>query len=115
MDILLALMVYFAVDALGDNWRDRTASSTWVEDVFLKIANLLDWPAIWFWYWGTRNGREPKRFLGIAYDYFHTLKHIRNAAVAYICFQLNGWFGVLAVVILAATWFPFLYNYLLKK
>ena len=113
MDIFLALMVFFAADALADNWKDR--SRGWVESFFLWIANFLDWPALWFWYWGTRNGKPPRRILYIAYDFWHSLKHVRNAAVAYICFQINGWFGVLALVVLAALWFPFLYNYLLKK
>ena len=103
------------MDALADDWRDRFNPTS-------RVYRFFDWLRIktgqlsaWKWYAGTKFGGEPSRFLGIPYDYWHSLKHVRNASLAYVCYDINEWWGVASVVLLAAVWFPFVYHGIEKK
>ena len=100
------------MDALGDDFRDRFNSTSIVYRFFHWLRLKTGWHGVWAWYRGTRGGGPPQRFLGFPYDYWHSLKHIRNASLAYVCFDISAWW-VGAVVFLAAVWFPTLYNNLL--
>ena len=115
MGIFIALVVFLTMDALGDDWRDRFNSTSYVYRFFHWLRLKTGWHNVWAWYRGTRGGGPPLRFLGIPYDAWHTFKHIRNASLAYVCYDINGWWGVATVVFLAAVWFPSVYHGLEKK
>ena len=114
MDILAALLLFLAMDAVGDDWRDRFNSTSIVYRLFDWLHRKTGWSGLWKWYAGTKEG-PLKRFFGIPYDAWHSFKHVRNASLAYICYGINGWYGVLTVVLLAAVWFPFVYHGIEKK
>ena len=114
MDILAALLLFFAMDAVGDDWRDRFNSTSIVYRFFDWLRHKAGWDWLWVWYAGTKEG-PLKRFLRIPYDAWHSFKHIRNASLAYVCYDINGWYGVITVVLVAALWFPLVYHGLEKK
>ena len=110
MDIFIAIVIFFTARALADDWRDRFNPSSRVYRFFDWLHRKTGWVGLWKWYAGTRDG-PLKRFLKIPYDHWHSLQHILSACLAYICYQINGWWGVGAVIFVAFLWFPLLYNH----
>ena len=70
--ILIAIAGF--LDALNDDFRDRFNRDSRVYRLFRWVHEKTGWHKLWEWYRGTRDGKPPVRFLGIAYDYFHTVK-----------------------------------------
>ena len=110
MDIFIAIVIFFTARALADDWRDRFNGDSIVYRAFHWFWYRLGWTRLWFWYAGTHSGQPLKRFLKVPYDYWHSLQHVLSACLAYVCYQINGWWGVGAVILVAALWFPLLFN-----